>query len=600
MTPRTKAALARTLACPTVPLALALSLSLPACTVEDDLLDDEHASFPTGKADGAIEEGSAEARAVLALVNDPAVDQAELDDDAGLHRRAATNIITHRNGPDGQVGTVDDDALGSLRELDDVPYVGRVALARLLDYAVARGYLDAERGKRMAVVFSPMPYEQSHNVRVAGLIDGAQHSIDIAMYSYSDARIAAALEAAVARGVSIRFIFDTAYEDRTLTGADLQNSKSGRLERMGINVRYVNKIMHHKLAIIDGPRDVAERAATATIVTGSGNWSNGAATRYDENTLFFAGYEELTLRLQREFNLLWEHSRDLVVNAALPYELSTLNLPDSAIVDDPTTGVLFTSSNFSVSGTTFRVLGRDTVSDELCAAIAGATESIHLASGHLRSRPVAEALMAKRAASPDIDIRVHLDGQEYSSAWAHDEQQGDLEDCLAAAGSDASKIRKCQDNGFLFGYQVGLAGIDVQYKYYAYRWHYAYAVQMHHKYMVIDGDTLYTGSYNLSDNAEHNTFENMFVFSGAELAGLVASFEANFETMWVLGRADNRYAQLVAEVESAALVPLVFAPMALDWTEVTELKAIIKANCAVINEEAYRLHPEEHTFCPRD
>lgn len=41
-----------------------------------------------------------------------------------------------------------------------------------------------------------------------------------------------------------------------------------------------------------------------------------------------------------------------------------------------------------------------------------ADESIWVGSGHLRSRPVAEALIAKRAADPMIDIRVYLDGQE--------------------------------------------------------------------------------------------------------------------------------------------------------------------------------------------
>lgn len=569
-------------------LLLTATLVAAACAAEDpDLLDGEHASFPSGKADGAIEEGSPEALAVLALVNDPAITFELLDDDAQLHRRAAEGIIARR-------------PFATLAELDQVPYVGPVALQQLLDYAIAQGYLG---GRRVDVIFSPQQYADSHSARVAEMIDAAQHTVDIAMYSYSDGSIADALERAVARGVEIRFIFETANEDRRLTGAALDNSKSARLERMGINVRYVNKIMHHKFLIVDGPRDVAERARTASCASGSGNWSNGAATRYDENTVFFTGYPELTLRLQREFNLMWDHSRDFVYDATLPYTIAGYAITDDAIAaaDEAGTDVLVTSDNFDVSAgsTTFRINGGNAVSDRWVEAIERADSSILIASGHLRSRPIAEALIAKRAADPDLEIRVLLDGQEYISEWYHGAQLDELDDCLAAAGTSESKIRGCLDKGFLFGYQVGQSDIDVRYKYYAYRWHYAYAVQMHHKFMVIDGDELYTGSYNLSDNAEHNTFENVLVFRGPELQPLVAAYVANFDALWNLERGAGVYEALLDRVATAASIPLVFDPMSLTWSEVTVLKDLIRDNCALINSEDYRVHPENHWFCPR-
>ena len=579
---------------------LALATLAMACAAVDDIIDGEDDPFATGKADGALEAGSPEARAVLALVNDTTVNLDILDDDVALNARAARNIIAHRNGPDGLVDSGDDDFFDTLAELDAVKYVGPYALEQLLAYAVEHGYLDAETGKSFDAIFSPQPYESSHNVRIATIIDGAQHSLDIAMYSYSDAGIAAALEAAVGRGVAVRFIFETGNADRKLTGSALENSKSGRLERMGINVRYVNKIMHHKFMIVDGPRDDASRADSATIVTGSGNWSWGAATRYDENTLFLTGYRELTLRLQSEFNLLWEHSRDVVVDASLPYEFSTYRYESSAIPDELSSHGFFTSSNFTVAdgGTTFRVTGANTVSDALVSAIAGATDSILIASGHLRSRPVAEAVMARAAADPDLDIRVYLDGQEYISLWYHDEQNVEFEACLVAATTE-SQIRNCTDKGFYFGYAVDEAGAEVRYKYYSYRWHYSYAVQMHDKYMIIDGDELWTGSYNLSDNAEHNTFENMLRFRGPEFAGLVAAYVANFESMWSTGHADDLLASLIDEVESSAVIPLVFDPMALTWEQITDLKDRIRANCADINSEAFRSEPEKHWTCAR-
>ena len=61
---------------------------------------------------------------------------------------------------------------------------------------------------------------------------------------------AEALGAAAQRGVSIRVIFEGAGGDRS----DPDGSVSAQLEEVGIEVRYVNKIMHHKFAIIDGAR----------------------------------------------------------------------------------------------------------------------------------------------------------------------------------------------------------------------------------------------------------------------------------------------------------------------------------------------------------
>ena len=107
-----------------------------------------------------------------------------------------------------------------------------------------------------------------------------------------------------------------------MSGDAAFNSKSGRLERMGVNVRWVNKIMHHKMMIIDGPRDAADLASVATIVSGSANWSFGGATKYDENTLFMTGVPEIAMRLQRDFNLMWEHSREFELDVELPFGIS--------------------------------------------------------------------------------------------------------------------------------------------------------------------------------------------------------------------------------------------------------------------------------------
>ncbi|MEQ9321385.1 MAG: phospholipase D-like domain-containing protein [Polyangiaceae bacterium] len=531
----------------------------------------------------------------LALANDLTVTEQMLDDDVKLDSRAAGNIVAWRAGVDGLEGTADDRTFMNMAQLDDISYVGDSALANMRDYAVANGYLDAVPSHVTDIIFSPQPYYQSHNVAVADIIDQAQTSLDIAMYSFSDEGIYDALEAAVQRGVTVRFIFETASEDRKLTGTALDNSRSARLENMGIDVRWVNKIMHHKLAIVDGPRTSLSQAADAMLITGSGNWSFGAASKYDENTLFLQGAEEVTLRVQREFNHLWDHSRDFAYDTSI-VPPSAIAINETDIVDGPDSHVHFTSGNFNVSGDTFSInSGSNVLADELVAAIDSATDSIWVASGHLRSRPISEALMAKKAQNPSIDIRVYLDGQEYISSWYHGIQQAEVEDCLANA-TTASQERKCLDKGFYFGYQVGQSGVDVRYKYYAFRWDYSYALQMHNKFIVIDGDELWTGSYNLSDNAEHNTFENMVVLRGLPHAATIATYEQKFLSLWDTKR-DGTYEALMTSVANDPVIELVFEPMSLTHSEVDALKDAIVAVCPEVYSQAFKDDPGAHQTC---
>jgi phosphatidylserine/phosphatidylglycerophosphate/cardiolipin synthase-like enzyme len=352
---------------------------------------------------------------------------------------------------------------------------------------------------------------------------------------------------------------------------------------------------------VDGPRDDADDAATALIASGSANWNAGGAS-FDENTLFLTGNSELALRMQREFNLMWHNSRALDVFPGVQASDSSLEITDSMIasVDDPNADVWMTSDNYSVSNETFKTDERDSVSSKMVEAIENADQSILVASGHLRSRPIAEALIARAEADPSLDIRVYLDGQEYISPFTHDIQVQKVEDCLASASTEIQE-RNCLAKGFLFGFQVGETdGIDVRYKYYAYRWNHSYADQMHHKYIIIDGEELYTGSYNFSDNAEHSSFENVFVFKGAAYQPLIDAYVSNFESIWRTNDSGALEA-LLAEVRSGDTFPIVFEAMALTHSEVRNLKSEIIDNCSAVNSSEYRSNPTAHRFCdPND
>ncbi len=549
-----------------------------------------------GKTDGPFTE--CELRETLALVNDPGTGVPELRA-IRVASRAATNIVKHRNCGDTQFGTEDDNLFDTADELDDVAYVGP-ATFRSLVAAVEDRCRNVEPGAVADVIFSPQAYEQCHLARFSRDFETAQRSIDIAMYSFRDAGVMDALKRARERGVIIRRIFEPAGGDRT----NPAGTTSARIEDLGIDDGDVNKIMHHKFAIIDGPREDIESAATELLITGSGYLSNSAVTKLDENTTFLRVAPEVSLRFQREFNHLWTNSRDFVWNQSLPAIPPAIEITDADITDDPSVDAVFTSANFRVfqnaQGLGFTsIVGHNTIADRWVSLIESARTSIKIASGHLRSRPVVDALLAKLQSNPEVEIRIYLDGQEYISQSGHNDQLQKREDCLAAAGTSEARRQDCLDKEFLYGLQVGRAGATVRYKYYAYRWDAGYAEQMHHKYMVIDGATLWSGSYNLSDNAEHGTFENMMVFRGPQYAGLVGQFEANFESMWNTSRDDDKLAGVLQRVESSPTIPIVFEPMALSWNEVTNLKSRIRANCPAVDSTAFRQNAAGHQSCTR-
>jgi phosphatidylserine/phosphatidylglycerophosphate/cardiolipin synthase-like enzyme len=540
-----------------------------------------------------VGETTAEAQAMRAFLNDPATTKAVLTNEK-ITSAIATAVVAHRDGADGVARTADDDPFDTVAEVDAIKGIGASTIKKLVSIATKRGYLDAEKAKKRSVIFSPQPIESAHTAEIAKIIQGAKHSIDVAMYSYSDANIGAALADAVKRGVKVRFIYDGAVDDSHLAASAMPGSKSGKLEATGVDVRGVNKIMHHKFMIVDGPRDDADSAKTATVVSGSANWSMGAATKYDENTLFLTAYPELALRLQREFNGMWRHSKDFNAGANLAFDDSKLEITDDMIPNDPGMQIFFTSSNFSVKDATFSSTGANTISDELVRAIDAAKDHIHIASGHMRSRPVAEAL-ERKAKDASVDITIYLDDQEYISESGNAAQKKEREACLISANTE-SKQRACIDKDYYYGRDVELAGASVHYKFYAYRWDASYAAQMHDKIFIVD-DTLYTGSYNLSDNAEHNTFENLFRFQGPEFKDLVEIYEKNFDKLWAQGA--GLLAPLSAQIDEDPTIPLVFPGMSLSWTEVRDLKALISKECPAANSAAFREEPASHQVCTK-
>jgi phosphatidylserine/phosphatidylglycerophosphate/cardiolipin synthase-like enzyme len=454
---------------------------------------------------------------------------------------------------DAAAGTADDDRFDNLKEVFAISYCKKTCLDLLLDYAKKNGMYGGNGD--ISVVFSPQPADKTHLAKIADLIDDeADETIDIAMYSYSHADpVRGALERAVARGVKVRFLADSDL------AADA--GKAGPLENLGIDIRRVTKIMHHKFAIIDGPRDASklDRATTAHIASGSANWSGSAGTLYDENTLFMSNYPEMALRLQRDFDTLWAGSKD-VVYKPLAWDQTKADITDAIIApyESPDSHVFFTSTNFESNGAGgWKLLGTTNVTDELAAGIAKATKSVRIASGHFLSEPISRAVVSVLENHPDAKVEIALDCQETSRDGIDEELKQQIEQL----------------------------GGTIYYKCNTYRWHYKYAKQLHDKYIVIDDAVLYTGSLNFSMNAETNTFENMMMFTGAGHKALIDAYTANHQVVLNYGRQDDMAAltALREEVETAANIPLVWSQaISMSIDDFYDLKDLIRSNCPAV------------------
>ncbi|MFO0951943.1 MAG: phospholipase D-like domain-containing protein [Isosphaeraceae bacterium] len=106
--------------------------------------------------------------------------------------------------------------------------------------------------------------------RIAQLIQNARKTLDVCVFTITDDRISEPLLDAHRRGVALRVITD---DDK----ADDEGSDVARLARAGVPVRVdrTEYHMHHKFALFDDE----------VLLTGSYNWTRGAAQYNDENLI---------------------------------------------------------------------------------------------------------------------------------------------------------------------------------------------------------------------------------------------------------------------------------------------------------------------------
>jgi phosphatidylserine/phosphatidylglycerophosphate/cardiolipin synthase-like enzyme len=373
---------------------------------------------------------------------------------------------------------------------------------------------------------------------VVSLLEGANESIDIAMYGITDKRTIAAIIEAARRGIDVRLILDNAKNC---------GNPCEQMYRAGVNIRYVTPTMHHKFVLVDSTREPVMQS-NAILATGSANWSPISDQKYDEAWMHFHAPSPFIEAFVDEFAFLWSNSRSFPepqLESMQLYEGSRPNWQN----------VFFTSHNFTPFGDSglrsFRVdRSLNTVASNLVEAINNPeVKTIKIATTRFRREDLFEALMA--ALNGGVQVQLILDGQEFRGGPILSESKLHMDQRLASAGA------------------------DVRYKYYMFRWNFFQAQQMHMKYMIVNDAVVYSGSYNWSDNAENGSFENVQVISERDM---VNAYVSNFETIYEYGDGDPT--QLVNALRrSRGQQPKYFEPLTLSgrqicilWKEYTPYK----------------------------
>lgn len=117
-------------------LVVGLLFATVSCGQAGDIDGDAYdATFAVSSGAGdsnAPEENSAEARAILEVVNTYSLHG--LIREADLYYNGSRHIIDHRNGADGVRNTEDDMYLRSMAELDKIPHIGPKSMRRLREH----------------------------------------------------------------------------------------------------------------------------------------------------------------------------------------------------------------------------------------------------------------------------------------------------------------------------------------------------------------------------------------------------------------------------------------------------------------------------------
>ena len=328
---------------------------------------------------------------------------------------------------------------------------------------------------------------------IVAFIAGAQRSVDVAIYDFharggASAGIADALEAALARGVTVRVAFNLERNPSPSAPRPMAGDPA-QIDGLEVPTRGVSDqgaLMHHKYVIADGER----------ILTGSTNWTDDALSR-EENVIVLADDAGLAGAFAANFEELWRRG----------------HLDRSGSRGSPV------SMDHGVSVTPWFLPAPPSTAHLIATRIGEAKRRLRICSPVVTSGPVLGTL-AEFAGRTNFDLAGAFDAtqmEEVQRQWAKVPWNlWKIQAWYAIAPRLSGKISTPYRPGAVHDY-------------------------MHAKFVVADDEVL-VGSYNLSRGGEENA-ENVLHVVNEEVATTFATFA---------DRLAARYAGASSERSSAA------------------------------------------------
>lgn len=168
----------------------------------------------------------------------------------------------------------------------------------------------------VTVNFSPtsptQPWSQSSNGFIEQTLQSAAQTIDLALFVFSEQRLADQLQTSDEKGVQVKVLIDPGFayryysEGLDLLGVALSNEcryEAGNrpwqdpIATVGIPKLPPGDLLHHKFGVVDGK----------TVITGSHNWSEAANTKNDE-TVLVINSPLVAAHFEREFERLYTNA----------------------------------------------------------------------------------------------------------------------------------------------------------------------------------------------------------------------------------------------------------------------------------------------------
>jgi phosphatidylserine/phosphatidylglycerophosphate/cardiolipin synthase-like enzyme len=404
-------------------------------------------------------------------------------------------------------------------------------------------------------------------------VSQAQKSIDISIYTFNSVSLREALVEMVKKNPALQVRIVIRADNKVEIQEFVQHLADQKIE-----LRYVTKTNHHKFIIVDGKK----------LINSSANFSeHELALSYDENLFVCTDCPGLLTSFQEEFDFLFTYSNSL-------YETKKLELPKKIDSKSSEEDAYFTSKNFEPyvnskgDKISFRTVSKDLgyVEKRLVEAINQVKKPSHIrvATGHLRSFSIYSALVD--AQKRGVKVEMIVDSQEFISEFGQMQEDVELKRCKASGKNESS----CYVSGFHFARLAHEAGIDLRIKFYRFFWGYLDSPQMHHKYMIIDDHTVFTGSYNWSKNSELSSFENVAIIKDKKV---VASYLNNFDFLMSYGKNKIPLAELLEKSESK--MPIRFEARTLTIPEIDEARKIACKKCP----EMFCLRPYHEKPLPK-